>query len=248
MFKKALIGLVLGAALAACGGEPPASDVGVATEKLSTYYTSTAFPNGTPPSIYPSFMLSKPIGSDVSDFSGTHIAINPGELITFTAGSSPGTNGTGRDVFHMNLDGSIQAGSVTLVCTGIHLGGGFDPTTGVHNEQGGFFPQTEFPLAYSGAAPGHWGAWYGWNDAASDMNQGTCVFKDPVAAAQFPARAPVRVRMMPYFNSNPGISKYTQSIGVPVLDGWNQGYLLIVMRYAESGTENRYYINIVGST
>jgi hypothetical protein len=239
--------LALGAALAACGGEPPTSDVGVATEKLSTYYTSTAFPNGTPPAIYPSFMISKPIGADVGDFSGTHIAINPGELITFTAGNSPGGNGDGRDVFRMNLSGSVQAGSVTLNCTGIHLGGNFDPTNSVHNEQGGFFPQTEFPLAYSGATPGHWGAWFGWNDGNSDMSGGTCVFQDPVAAAQFPARAPVRVRLLPYVHSSSqGDIKYVS--GHPALNDWNRGYLMIIMRYSESGTENRYYINVVGNT
>jgi hypothetical protein len=237
----------MGAALAACGGEPPASEVGVSAEKLSTYYTSTAFPNGTPPSIYPSFMLSKPIGADVSDFSGTHVAINPGELLTFTAGSSPGTNGQGRDVFRMNLSGSVQAGSVTLNCSGIHLAGNFDSTNSVHNDQGGFFPETEFPLAYGPPnPPGHWGAWFGWNDNGSDMNQGKCGFQDPVALAQFPARPPVRVRLLPYASLPGGIvAKYG---AVPALNDWNRGYLLITMRYSESGTENRYYINIVGNT
>jgi hypothetical protein len=32
-----------------------------------------------------------------------------------------------------------------------------------------------------------------------------------------------------------------------VLGNWNQGYLMVVLRYPETGVENRYYMNIVGN-
>ena len=242
--KKLLGILTLSAALAACGGQPP-SDVGVATEKLSSYYTSTAFTTGSPPSVYPTFVLIKPLGASVSDFSGARTALYPGELITFTAGTAPG-GGTGRDVFHIAMDGSVQAFTPTLSCTGLHLTGGFDQAPTV-STQGNWFPATEFPLGYNGN-PIAWGGWYGYNDANSDQTSGTCTFKDPNLSSVFPARAPTRIRFLPYHHSGSTNTMYP-SPNPPVLGAWNQGYMMIVMSYPDMvpPSEYRYYMNIVGN-
>jgi hypothetical protein len=156
MFKKALIGLAL-ATMVACGGEPPASDVGVAVEKLQV--SMGPFLNTNTGSSITSFGETVPAGTPPLD----HVGDGTYPQFYFTNGNSLGnlSNSTspGRQIidwfWNFGSIGHAPAGSNNIHCavnaTGSFAGSdfstympsGFNP---LHLKNGYFFIKGPAPV------------------------------------------------------------------------------------------------------
>ena len=222
MFKKALIGLALSAALAACGGEPPKDEVGVAKEELGTIvYNSSSGSGSIFAGVNSTYMQSVPIGATRNfDIDGSNVyQIALSERAYFFAGSD-------GNVFTFTLapPGGSPSPTFDISC-GLHVLGAID--TAPPPNQSGYFPSRWFNTH-------PWAAWFGFADGPSG---GNCVYSFP--GSGYPSRAASMVRVLP---SQPLGGGY---LSQPPLNAWSQVLIRIDVPFPEAGVTNRYFLSMV---
>jgi len=188
MFKKALCLVTVASALAACGGEPPADEVGVVTSAI----TAGNYQFLVPPDNIRSFAETIPDSTYFTEEVGTSSTFRGvGSQIGLTV--DPGVYGTSK--WHVTI-GSYEDSGKRLVCTKIDMDvvsnsspGTSTPDNGTRTAggRGAFFPAW---TPYMDPSPLR-GRQSGSYDIAAltqveSLNHSSCKFSDNLGGAAFP--------------------------------------------------------------